>query len=85
MTKPFKTFLVLFSVLLLLLGLAWVNPADGFRVGNFKLRYPSWSKLQIFFFDSYNKPVSQNSNLAKNNITDSVALQIGRASCRERV
>ena len=74
MTKPFKTFLVLFSVLLLLLGLAWVNPADGFRVGNFKLRYPSWSKLQTLFFDSYNKPVSQNFNLAKNNITDSVAL-----------
>lgn len=73
MTKPFKTFLVLSSVLLLLLGLSWVNPSEGFRVGKFELRYPSWSKLQTLIFD-FHKPVQQNYGIAMVNNADSVAL-----------
>ena len=55
MFKPFKTLIFLTLTMITLLGLAWLAPSGGFRIGNFSLRYPSTDKVKLALIGEFSK------------------------------
>lgn len=54
MVKPFKVFLILISILLVLGAISVFLPSEGIRIGSYKVRYPSL--LELIDLDSAKRP-----------------------------